>query len=286
MNDEERQRRDLVVIGASAGGVEVLRQVVSGLPADLPAAICVVLHLAPGSPSALAPILRRAGRMPCRTASDGDRLENGSILVAPPDHHLVVEDDHVNLSLGPRENGHRPAVDALFRSAARARDGRVVGVVLSGTRDDGAAGLSVIKACGGAAIVQDPEDAMYAGMPANALAHVHVDAVLPSTQIAAEIAKLVNGHGDQPSTPQPDRPERREPAGEGLTIYPECGGALTERVERGMSTWRCRVGDRYSPSSLADAQAEGVEAALWVAIRTLEDREFLLSRMAREEDAA
>ena len=200
MVDEERAHRDLVVIGASAGGVEVLRQVVADLPGDLAAAVCVVLHLAPGSPSLLAPILQRAGRLPCRSAEDGEELRPGRILVAPPDRHLVVQDGRVMLTTGPRENGHRPAADPLFRSAARARNGRVIGVVLSGTRDDGAAGLAVIKAHGGATIVQDPEDALYAGMPNNALAHVAVDAVVPSTLVAAAIAAMVTGNDLPPGT--------------------------------------------------------------------------------------
>jgi two-component system chemotaxis response regulator CheB len=188
-------RRDLVVIGASAGGVEVLTRVVKDLPSDLPAAICIVLHVAPGSPSLLAHILGRAGTMPCRSARDGERLREGVILVAPPDHHLAIEDSQVRLSVGPRENGHRPAVDVLFRSAARALDSRVVGVVLSGTRDDGAAGLAVIKANGGGTIVQDPRDAMYAGMPASAIANVSVDAIVPATLLASTIAAMVRGEG-------------------------------------------------------------------------------------------
>lgn len=186
-------RRDLVVIGASAGGVEVLTRVVKDLPSDLPAAICIVLHVAPGSPSLLADILGRAGTMPCRPARDGERLREGVILVAPPDHHLAIEGSQVRLSVGPRENGHRPAVDVLFRSAARALDSRVVGVVLSGTRDDGAAGLAVIKAKGGGTIVQDPRDAMHPGMPASAIANVTVDAIVPAALVASTIAAMVRG---------------------------------------------------------------------------------------------
>jgi two-component system chemotaxis response regulator CheB len=284
--DESAPHRDLVVIGASAGGVEVLRKVVADLPADLAAAVCIVLHIAPGSPSALAPILQRAGRLPCRAAADGEQLQVGQILVAPPDRHLVVEDRRVKLTLGPRENGHRPAVDALFRSAARERGGRVIGVILSGTRDDGAAGLAVIKACGGAAVVQDPKEALYAGMPASAIAHVAVDAVVPSALIASTVAAMVNGGegptGAAPAAGQDDDPPRGEQV---TTICPECGGVLSERVESGMTQWECRVGHRYSPDSLADAQAQGVEAALWAAIRALEDRQVLLARMADQAEA-
>ena len=192
----------VVVIGASAGGVETLVRVVRGLPADLSAAICIVLHIAPGSPSALASILRRAGVMPCRSAVDGEELHDGEILVAPPDRHLVVSDSHVLLTVGPRENGHRPAVDALFRSAAAAQDGKVVGVILSGTRDDGTAGLAMIKSCGGMAIIQDPAEALYPGMPASALAHVEADAVVPSDQIAATIVRVVNGDLDPLGSPR------------------------------------------------------------------------------------
>lgn len=156
MPDDGERRRDLIVIGASAGGVETLRLVVAELSPKLPAAICIVLHISPESPSALASILQRAGQLPCRPARDGDPLREGQILVAPPDHHMVIEDRRVRLTVGPRENGHRPAVDVLFRSAGAVGDGRVIGVVLSGTRDDGTAGLAVIKSNGGAAIVQDP----------------------------------------------------------------------------------------------------------------------------------
>jgi two-component system chemotaxis response regulator CheB len=282
--DASDGRRDLVVIGASAGGVEVLTRVVRDLPTDLRAAICIVLHIAPGSPSMLAHILSRAGALPCRPARDGERLREGVILVAPPDHHLAIEDSHVRLTVGPRENGHRPAIDVLFRSAARALDSRVVGVVLSGTRDDGAAGLAVIKANGGAAIVQDPKDALYAGMPASAIANVAVDAIVPAALVASTIAQMVKGDDPPPrdasGDPAPDRPE-----GEQVTaVCPECGGVLQEHAEAGFLQWECRVGHRYSPNTLIDAQADDVEGALWAAVRALEDRAALLKRMANQAE--
>ena len=293
-------RRNLVVIGASAGGVEALSQVVRDLPGDLAAAVCVVLHIAPGSPSMLAQILGRAGNLPCRPAHDGEHLRDGVVLVAPPDHHLVIEDSRVRLTVGPRENGHRPAIDVLFRSAAAALEARVVGVVLSGTRDDGSAGLAVIKAGGGATIVQDPRDATYAGMPASAIAHVRVDAIVPAALVGGTIAAMVNGEGPPPSVgagepdsvrdsdpalgPKPN-PHPDPPRGEQVVaVCPECGGVLTERTEAGVLQWECRVGHRYSPDTLIDAQADDVEGALWAAIRALADRAALLERMAGQAE--
>jgi two-component system chemotaxis response regulator CheB len=274
------ERHHIVVIGASAGGVETLQRVVRGLPSDLPATICIVLHLHPGSPSALAAILRRATALPCRTAVDGEALRSGEILVAPPDRHLAIEDSHVALTVGPRENGHRPSVDVLFRSAA-AQDEHVVGVVLSGTRDDGTAGLAVIKANGGGAIVQDPHEALYGGMPANAIANVHVDLVVPSDQVADAIVTMVNG--EPPMARRLDNPGPNPlPGLPVVTACPECGGVLSESGEAGVTQWRCKVGHRYSPESLADAQAGSVEAAMWAAVRALEDRHALLERMGTQ----
>ena len=276
--------RDLVVLGASAGGVEALKRVVAGLPPDLPAAVCIVLHIAPDSPSALAKILQRAGPLPCRPAGDGEVLRAGEILVAPPDRHLVIENGSVRLTVGPRENGHRPAVDVLFRSAAAARHSRVVGVVLSGNRDDGSAGLAAIKAGGGVALVQDPAEALYAGMPTNALEHVSVDAVVPSDKMAETISALVKGHGP-PGNPPPAQPGWDPKRTDRLTsVCPECGGVLAERDEAGMPQWECHVGNRYSPTSLADAQADRVEMALWTAVRMLRDRSALLHRMADQSE--
>ena len=148
----------------------------------------------------LAPILGRAGPLPCRAARDGERLRQGVILVAPPDHHLVIEDGRVRLTVGPRENGSRPAIDVLFRSAARALDSRVVGVILTGTRDDGSAGLAAIKASGGATIVQDPDEAMSSAMPASAIGRVTVDAIIKSDRLASTIVAMVKGKDPPPGT--------------------------------------------------------------------------------------
>ena len=271
-----------MVIGASAGGVETLKRVVANLPGDLPATVCIVLHIAPDTPSMLARILARSGPLPARAAREGDALRNGEILVAPPDRHLMVEDEHVRLSVGPRENGHRPAVDVLFRSAAEARPGRVIGVILSGTRGDGAVGLAAVKASGGGTIVQDPEEALYAGMPTTALALVAVDAVVPSDLVADTIVAMVKGE-DPPPRPKQARPTVDPSSGDpAVTVCPECGGVLSEHLEANVPVWECRVGHRYSPEGLVDAQAVSIESSLWVAIRALEDRRRLLERMAEQ----
>jgi two-component system chemotaxis response regulator CheB len=171
------------VVGASAGGVEALVALVRSLSPDLDAAVLVVLHVSPTGTSLLPSILDRAADLPVKGAAHGDRLAPGHVYVAPPDHHLLINDGRVALTQTPRENGHRPAIDATMRTAAQAFDGASVGIVLSGARDDGTAGLLAIKDAGGIAIVQDPEEALYPSMPRSAIDHVEVDAVLPVTRI-------------------------------------------------------------------------------------------------------
>jgi two-component system, chemotaxis family, protein-glutamate methylesterase/glutaminase len=188
VRENGRHSHHLVVIGASAGGVEALRELVRGLPADFPAAVLVVLHLPALGTSLLPGILERAGALPAKQAEDGEPLEGGRIYVAPPDHHLTVFDSRLRVDSGPAVNGHRPAIDPLFQSAARGYGSAVVGVVLSGVLYDGTLGLATVKRHGGYAIVQDPDDALYRGMPDAALGHVTADLVLPAAQIGEALA--------------------------------------------------------------------------------------------------
>lgn len=277
----------LAVVGASAGGVEALKVFAAGLPADLNCPVVVVLHVSSKSTSVLPQILERAGVLPASAAADGDVARDGHLYVAPPDSHVLVAGGVLRLSGGPRENGHRPAVDPTMRSAAEDYDGRTVGIVLSGTRDDGTAGLAAIKAHGGRVVVQDPDEALYPGMPANALAHVTVDAVLPVAGIARWLADAARPGGgtDDSGTPAPTADGTSfasdGPPGAGTRFTcPECGGVLFEVSGAGALSLQCPVGHVYSPDSLAAEQGHELERALWTATRALDDRVALLERMA------
>ena len=183
---------DIIVIGASAGGVEALRELAHGLPSNLPAAVFIVLHIPPGGPSRLPSILNQSGPRRARHAINGAAIERGQLYVAPPDHHLLVERERVRVVRGPKENRARPAADPLFRSAAHAYGTRVVGVVLSGSLDDGTAGLAAIKRRGGLTVAQDPEDALYPGMPRCARENVALDHCLPVAGIAPLLGRLAS----------------------------------------------------------------------------------------------
>src|SRR5205823_395009 len=184
---------DIVVVGASAGGVEALMRFARALPPDFPAPILVVLHVPATSSSVLPSILDRAGALAAVHAEDGMKIEAGHLYVAPPDRHLRIDGDRLRLDPGPRENGHRPAIDPLFRSAAAAYGSRAAGVVLSGTLDDGTVGLHAIKEAGGATLAQDPDDALYPAMPANAIAYARPDFVLPVEELVDTLVGLTAG---------------------------------------------------------------------------------------------
>jgi two-component system, chemotaxis family, protein-glutamate methylesterase/glutaminase len=290
--------RDIIVVGASAGGVEALSRLVTDLPADLPAAVLVVLHMAPHSGTALPRILARRTKLPVGQPGAGEPLDPGRIYVAVPDHHLIVEPGVVRSAIGPKENGYRPAVDTLFRTAAASYGDRVVGVVLSGTRDDGTAGLRAIRARGGLAVVQRPDEALFPGMPESAVAGDHPDWVLPVGEIGALLVGLAHGelpreggeatmddHLDaelewaRPDLARPAPPEPPLGTPSGFTC-PECHGGLWEIDDGQLPRYRCRVGHGFSADSLLSNQHTDVEAVLWTAFRALEERASLCRRLA------
>jgi two-component system chemotaxis response regulator CheB len=284
----------IVVVGASAGGVEALTDLAGSLPEDLSAAVFVVLHLPATGTSALPEILRRHGPLPAAHVKDGERIEPGRIYVAPPDHHVLLRTGHVHLSRGPRENGHRPAIDPLFRSTAREYATRVIGLVLSGTLDDGTAGLLAIKSRGGVAVVQDPDDALYTGMPGNALEHVQVDHVAIAASMGKLLARLLANLAEPPAGPAPgdmqvevemerfslEAMEADHPGRPSGFSCPDCNGVLWQIQDGGMQRYRCRVGHGWSPESLLTRQREALEGALWVALRSLAERAALARRLA------
>ncbi|MEV4708027.1 chemotaxis protein CheB [Actinoplanes sp. NPDC049316] len=288
------EHRDVVAVGASAGGVEALRALVAGLPSDYPGSLLVVLHVPRDAPSALAAILSRSGPLPAAPAVDGEELRYGRIYVAPNDHHLLVLEGRIRLTRGPAENGHRPAVDPLFRSVARAFGSRAIGVVLSGSRDDGAAGLASIAAHGGTAVVQDPDDALYPWMPRAAMTHATPDHIVPAAELGGLIAGItamdLPEHRADPAPDDlldaevaiselgPSTTERLDatPAGFGC---PSCGGSLFQ-IGGPVPRYRCRVGHAWSAESLLDEQAIALEGALWMALRALEEKSALSRRMA------
>jgi two-component system chemotaxis response regulator CheB len=296
-------QRDVVVIGASAGGVEALETLVRHLPPELPAAIFVVLHVLPTGTSVLHKLLARAGDLPATHARNGEVFERGHIYVAPPDHHLLIQAGAVRLTRGPRENGHRPAVDTMFRSAARAYGRGVIGAVLSGSLDDGTAGLRMILARGGTTIAQDPADALYDGMPRSAVAHDAAQHVVPIREMGDLLCRLIDEPLERRHLERPDAPpeEENEPliplslerahdedradAASGLTC-PECGGALWERLENGVVRFACHVGHVYSPANLEVEQSRALETALWSALRSLEERADLYRRMGRRSGSS
>jgi two-component system chemotaxis response regulator CheB len=274
----------IVVMGASAGGVEALTKVVKPLPEDLNAAVFIVLHRNPFRDSYLPEILSRSGRLPAFQPAGGEPIEASKIYIAPSDLHMVLTSGRVHLSHGPKENGFRPAVDPLFRSAAEAHGANVVGVILSGGLTDGAEGLRAIVDGGGFAIVQDPNEAPFQGMPASALEMGSVDFTLPAAAIGPTISNLVAGRIEKRRIPEAQPGPNLSMdvcTGGNRTAYtcPECHGVLWE-VGENAKHYRCRVGHTFSMSSLVEAQDGDQERALFAALRTLEESGSLARRLA------
>jgi two-component system chemotaxis response regulator CheB len=289
-------KRDIVVIGASAGGVQALMEIVKGFPNRLSAAVFVVIHTSSSSPGVLPEILSRAGPIRAVQARDREPIMQGRIYVPPVDHHLLIRDGHVVVSRGPKENGFRPAVDPLFRTAAIAYRERVVGVILSGGLDDGTSGLLEVKRYGGVAIVQDPAEAVSPSMPQSAVTNVDVDHVVTLAQIPALVAELTGEWSGKGARIMPARrrnvPDIAEVGTENLEVpnpadppsaltCPECGGALWEVQGQRVLRFRCHLGHGYTGEALSEQQVEKIENAMWVAMRTLEESAALRRSLAQ-----
>jgi two-component system chemotaxis response regulator CheB len=272
---------NIVVVGASAGGIEALKILVAGLPADLPAAVAIVVHIGTGTNghSFLPEILARAGPLPASLVKDGEEIRQGRIYTAQPNCHFIVEPGRLRSIDGPKENMTRPAINPLFRTAAAAYGECVIGVILTGMLDDGVAGLVEVKRKGGIAIVQNPETALYPSMPRNALEHISADYVLDLPEIPDAIARLT-------------RTERtaREVVEQMARMLskltcPECSGPLWEERQGTIVEYRCRVGHLYSPLALSDEHHVKVERTIWSAIVALEEDAEILEASSDQNAA-
>lgn len=275
-------KHNIFVIGTSAGGVEALKELLSSLPPDFPGSIFVVLHLLPRVKSLLPDILNRVGLLRAEHPEDGAPIQPGRIYIAPPDHHLVIERDHIHLSLGPKEQHHRPCINVMFRSAALSHGENVVGVILTGELDDGTAGLWEIKRRGGLAVVQSPDEAVFPSMPLSALREIEADYVVKIAEMGSLFTRLANSDGETQGTEREGT--RMEQELTDLTC-PDCRGTIWQ-VNRGNGKeFRCRVGHTFSPRSMLSEHFATQEKALYSAIVALEEGASLAERLASDFEA-
>jgi two-component system chemotaxis response regulator CheB len=292
---------DIIVVGASTGGVEVLVELARGLPPGLPAAVFIVCHFPPAGTSILPEILSRSGPLLARHARDDEPIYPGHIYIAPPDLHMQLQPGQIQLLRMARENGFRPAIDPLFRSAARIYGPRVIGVVLTGALYDGVAGLLAVRGGGGIGVVQDPRDAVVAALPQSATAIAGADHVARADELAPLLVKLVhspvpNPGGSNMADPLEKMPQivdrdmaaqsngRRRGA---LSVFscPECGGVMWQVDEFEPVRFRCHVGHAYYAEALLAEQSTALEAALWTAVRTFREKSVLARQLAERERA-
>jgi two-component system chemotaxis response regulator CheB len=288
----------VVVVGASAGGIDALRVLTADLPIDFTAPIVIVLHMSPESPGILHDILNRSGPLHASPARNGERLQPGRIYVSPPDVHLLIEPGELRVTRGPKENRFRPAIDPLFRTAAQVYGPAAIGVILTGSLDDGTAGLWAIKKMGGTTVVQDPRDALYPDMPANAAQHIDVDHCVPLAGIAPLLVRLTAAPVDDHAVDLPEHTQveikiarEEDPLEAGLREVtepssiscPECHGVLMQLKEEGRIRFRCHTGHAYSSESLVAEVTEGIEEALWIAMRSLQEGGLLMRQLAEHQ---
>jgi len=297
---ESMAKRNIVVIGGSSGSIEVFKTIASGLPADLDASIFIVWHMSPDTRGMLPQILNNLGPVEATEAKDGESIETGRIYVARPDHHLLIEDSRIRVTRGPKENRFRPAIDPLFRSAAYTHGSRVIGVITSGALDDGTSGLWTIKQRRGVAIAQDPRDAEMPSMPESAISEVGVDYIVPASEMARLIVRLVKEEVDESAEViMQDDAENERTRGEiriaaeanafesgvfdldKLTPFtcPECSGVLARLNDGDRVRFRCHTGHAFSADSLLHALTENIEDSLWKAVRGVDESIMLLNHL-------
>jgi two-component system chemotaxis response regulator CheB len=301
--EREVTNHDVIVIGASAGGVDILQQLAAGLPRDLPAAVFVAMHVPAYHKTLLPEILTRSGPLPASEASDGERIRHGHIYVARAGRHLLLERGRVRVAEGPKENGHRPSIDVLFRSASRAYGPRVIAVVLSGRLDDGATGALAVKRRGGLFVVQAPQDAAYSDMPRAAIEAVgSADYMVPRSELPMLLAMLSR----TPAPPEDQYPVPLDLAVEDEIAHgresdaqvasllgapspmscPDCGGVLWDLSGSELRRFRCQVGHAFSAVHLFHEQAAKLEANLWRVVRGLREHSLLARQIRRSSSSA
>jgi two-component system chemotaxis response regulator CheB len=269
---------DIVVVGGSAGALGILQRIVRDLPENFPAAIFVVLHMSPDAPSHLAEIINRAGPLVAAFAENEEDIVASRIYIAPPDQHLLLSDGTVRLTKGPRENRSRPAIDPLFRSAARSYGRRVIAVLLSGLFDDGVQGLQVVSRNGGTVVVLRPDETEFPQMPENAIKLDHPDYILSADDISAKLQELI-ANSQSAETPNHTKVSKHSESASGY-ICPDCGGALIEDGDEAIPHFSCRVGHSYSLNALLAGGDDALETALWAAVRSLQENAALKERTA------
>ncbi|WP_181161131.1 chemotaxis protein CheB [Labrys okinawensis] len=288
-------RRDIIAIGGSFGAVSAVQRLCHDLPADLGAAVFIVIHVGPSGTNQLASIFNERSSLSVTTAAEGELVRKGHVYVAPADRHLLVIDGRIRLGYGPRENMARPAIDPLFRSAAVGFGSRMIAVVLTGLLNDGAAGLADVKRCGGTTVVQNPADAEAPDMPMSALRASDVDYRSSLSDLAALLVKLSREQaGPRMEIPSEIRTEVEIALGNSASSdvvagiadpvplsCPACGGVLSQ-VRRGPLRFRCQVGHAYTADILADQQEDAVDEALRVALRIMEERAIVTQKLAEE----
>lgn len=273
------QSSDIIVVGGSAGALSILQQIVKNLPENFPAPICVVLHVSPDGPSLVAEIVNRAGPLFAAFAKDEERMVPSRIYIAPPDQHLLVYDGRLHLTRDARENRSRPAIDPLFRSAARWYGRRVIAILLSGVHDDGVQGLQIVSQRGGTVVVLKPDDASFPQMPENAIRFDHPNYILSASDIAQKIQELIaNSQSGTEMVSNKEVNEQHESASG--YICPDCGGALFESGNLDLPHFTCRIGHAYTLNALLAGEDDALETALWAAVRALQENAELKERTA------